>query len=191
MVVTPLRRTSESTSEVDHCKALSSKMKSIRQITSCSPDTTTSATPQYLSSSDVNFAAISKTDNDAACNSTSCTINLEKRLRTTFDDCDNDIPSPIYSPYEGKRKLIKNNEQSKSISVTHPSLIITESQNDVDAITPIDLRLKASINDYSIDSTISTNMTISSSQSVFSVAGEFSVISLNVCRLNFFVLINR
>lgn len=160
---TPLRRASESTSEVEHCKTLSSKMKSIREITNCSPDTTTSATPQYLSSSDVNIAAISKTDNDAACNSTSCTINLEKRLRTTLDDCDNDIPSPVYSPYEGKRKPLKDNERSKSkISVTYPSLSLTESQSDVDAITPIDLRFKASNNDCndSIDSTISTNMTI-------------------------------
>lgn len=181
---TPLPQ-AESTTEVNHCETLSRiKMKTVREVTSCSPDTTTS-TPQYFITSDMNNSpfceAIAETENDDHLTHISISnISLEKRLRMTFDDCDNEIPSPVYSPYEGRRKNVRNDKTSKSkIAVNHPSQFEDDIKNVCDAVSPIDLRLKLTNSEYEVDGSEiskSTNTTISSSQPLLNMTGISTII---------------
>lgn len=130
-------------------------MQIVRAVTSCNLDTTTSSTPQYLA----DVKPVPKIQCDAADDASDDDGN-----RMTLDDCDDDIPSPEYSLLEGNRELC-------------PSVVINELQNDDDAIIPIDLTWNERTHyDDNIDgSQISANVTISSSQSVYSTTGKMSV----------------
>lgn len=168
----------ESTNEVDNCetfRSIISTMKEVREVTSCSPDTTTSATPQFLLTPDRNDSFAIETIEETESNERfNCNKNLEKRLRMTYDDCD--IPSPAYSPYGGKRK---NNKIARSN-------IALELENVGEAITPIDLRLNVTKEGGEMND--STNATISSSQSTLGLISKFNDSSLEI---NFLFLFNR
>lgn len=177
----PLLPQSESTNDTIHSEPLSTikcKMKIVREVTSCSPDTTTSSTPQFLLTPDINGSASTDPIEEIECDEKEphslihCDKNLEKRLRMTFDDCDNDIPSPVYSPYEGRRKNYKS-----EISLNHTS----QTDEFKNAVNPIDLRLKVINNDGVVvgdEINNSTNTTISSTQPILTLTGKFNIKSL-------------
>lgn len=131
--------------------SINSKRKVIRKVTNCSPDTTTSPIPQYSLMSAVNSAEITgEMTNDAhLSNPINYNFNAEKRLGMVYDDFDNDIPSPVYSPYAGRRKIVK---QPKSSTLKTTNVHSSQINSNVGNSTrPIDLS-RYSINSQMISS---------------------------------------
>lgn len=159
-----------SPSEVDGRRALTNnncKMKTF-EVTSAGTTTT---------------EEIARGRDDTGLSSITCNINLEKPLQTAGDDCDNDIPSPVYSPHTSDEK----NRSKPKIGLNCPSLIMHKSTNDADAITPIDMKVTNgdSTGDDGSDISNRTNLTICSSQHILSsMAGKFdSVTIIGLCKL--------
>lgn len=117
-----------------------------------SPDMTTSSTPQCLTLSDGNTEP--KRNDDAVLSSITCNVNLEKRLQIA-DDFENDIPSPEYSPLEGRRKHISDENKPKTAANCR-YLIMHKSK----------LKNNGNVGDSG------TNSTISSSPHILSMAGK-------------------
>lgn len=121
----------EITSDANHCKSVSV----MKEVSTCSPDTTMSSTPPNILLTDVDTEV--QTENDVVLNAGNSDLNSNKCIQMACDDCDNDIPSPMYSPYNGNHKNVTDKRSKYNIAANHFSLVLTESQTDDNTITPI------------------------------------------------------
>lgn len=127
-----------SDSRLENSKTTQTQPESTSAVSTCSPDTTTSSSPQNILLSDVNTEV--QTENNAALNAENCDPNPDKCLRMAYDDCDTDVPSPMYSPYNGIHKNVNDKRSKSNIAANHSSLVLNESKTNDNTITPIVLR---------------------------------------------------